>query len=401
MGFWMSISETDVNPQANTSVVTVNLYYSGNGLSWSHMRPPGAITIDGTRYDFRHNFERSRGTQWLAAASKTVGHNADGSRWVDCSAWFATGVSLGTLRTSGGKTLTKIARAVPPPAASYTDVPADIDWTINGPTNPDGAGLTGTAAICNKSYITAKAYGTGSGWHGVSIAKDVPADGKGATGAANFSLTYKQVFASTNVNDRGKFSAMVLDTSGNPLAGVEIMKPWAGSAGKLTMLSEGREIKTFDFDASAGDLHFGTANNAVKTSSLIKSGDTMTFNCGGFQASVQSDTLAAKSATKIVFFFLAYSTYAALAFNGLYSCKLTKNFTAFEDIPNTFSKGDRLIIDTSTGEVTLNGLLRPELGAIGNNWEDIKLKPGINVLGESHSSFGAPEILMKYRETYL
>lgn len=401
MGFWMSISESGVNPQANTSVVTVNLYYSGNGLSWSHMSPSGAIVIDGTSYGFRHNFERSRGTQWLASASKTVGHNADGSRWVGCSAWFATGVSLGTLSTSGGKTLTKIARAVPPPAASYTDVPTSLGWTINGPTNPDGVGLTGTAAICNKSYITAKNYGTGSGWHGVSITKDIPADSKGATGATDFTLTYKQVFASVNANDRGKFFALVQDTSGNALAGVELSKPWAGSAGKVTLLSEGVSFKTFDFNAAPEDSHFGTVNSAAKTTTIIKSGRTMTFNTGGFQAEISSDTLAGKTAGKIVFFFLAYGTYAGMSFNGLYSCKLVKNYTTLNDIPNTFSAGDVLLIDTATGEITLNGLKRPDLGAIGNDWEELLLIPGINIIGVSHSDFGNPKILMKYREVYV
>lgn len=401
MGFWISIDESNVNVQNNTSVVTVNVYYSGNGVSWSHLRPHGQIRIDGTNYDFWHNFEKSRGTQWLGGASKTITHNEDGSKWIECAASFTTGVSLGTLYTSQGRTLTKIARAVPPAASSYTDVPSTTGWTINGTTNPDGYDLTGTAAICDKSYITAKSYGTGSGWHGISISKDIPADSKGATGATDFTLTYKQVFASVNVNDRGKFYALVLDTSGDPLAAVEISKPWAGSSGRLTMLSEGKAFKTFDFDATATDSHFGTINSAVKTSSIVKSGQRLSFNCGGFQAEISSATLANKSAGKIVFFFLAYGTYASMAFNGLYSCKFVKNYTGFNDIPNTFSKGDVLTVDTATGEIKLNGLLRPDLGAIGNDWEKLKLKPGINVLGVSYSDFGSPEILMKYREVYV
>lgn len=401
MGFWMAISESGVNVQANTSVVTVNLYYSGNGVSWSHLSPSGAIVIDGTSYGFRHNFEKSRGTQWLASASKTVGHNADGSRWVDCSAWFSTGVSLGTLRTSGGKTLTKIARAVPPAASSYTDVPTSLGWTINGPVNPDNVELTGTAAICDKSYITPKSYGTSSGWHGISIAKDIPADSKGLAGATDFTLTYKQVFASVNTNDRGKFFVLVQDTSGNALAGVELSKPWAGSAGRVTLLSEGVSFKTFDFNAAPEDSHFGTINSAAKTTTIIKSGRTMTFNTGGFQAEISSDTLASKAAAKVIFFFLAYGTYAGMAFNGLYSCKFVKNYTGFNDIPNTFSAGDVLLVDTATGEITLNGLKRPDLGAIGNDWEELRLVPGINLIGVSYSDFGSPKILMKYREVYV
>lgn len=400
MGFWMSIDESGVNTAANTSLVTVRLYYSGNGLSWNHMSPSGAIVIDGTSYGFRRNFDRW-GTQLLATASKIVTHNDDGSKWVGCSAWFATGVSLGTLSTSGGRTLTKIVRAVPQPKITYTDISSSLGWAINGSSNPYGYTLTGVAAICNNSYAVAKSYGEGDKWHGVSLSKDIPADSKNETGAANFSLTYKQVFASTNVNDRGMFIAMVLDSSGQALAEVELMKPWAGSAGKLTIKSGGQTVKDFDFEASTRDSHFGTGNNALKTTTITKSGETITFNCGGFQASVQNDSLAVQKATKIAFFMLSYGSYAPLEYNGLYWCKFIKNYTDWYDVPNTFSVGDRLIIDTSTGEVTLNGLSRPELGAIGNNWEDIKLKPGINVLGASYSDYTELKILMKYRETYL
>lgn len=107
----ITITESGVNIPRNTSVVTVNVYYYGNGLSWNANSCPGTIYIDGASYSFSHSFTRSSGAQWLGSASRTVTHNNDGSKTVYCSASFNTDVSLGTLSTSGSATLTVIPRA--------------------------------------------------------------------------------------------------------------------------------------------------------------------------------------------------------------------------------------------------------------------------------------------------
>lgn len=107
----MTITESGVNIPRNTSVVTVNVYYYGNGMSWNANSCPGTIYIDGASYSFSHSFTRSSGAQWLGSASRTVTHNNDGSKTVYCSASFNTDVSLGTLSTSGSATLTVIPRA--------------------------------------------------------------------------------------------------------------------------------------------------------------------------------------------------------------------------------------------------------------------------------------------------
>lgn len=107
----ITITESGVNIPRNTSVVTVNVYYYGNGMSWNANNCPGTIYIDGASYSFSHSFTRSSGAQWLGSASRTVTHNNDGSKTVYCSASFSTDVSLGTLSTSGSATLTVIPRA--------------------------------------------------------------------------------------------------------------------------------------------------------------------------------------------------------------------------------------------------------------------------------------------------
>lgn len=104
------LSESNVNTANNTSVVTANLYYYGNGVSWSNDRQPYTIIIDGTAYSGRSSFSTSTSAQLLGTASKTVTHNDNGAKTVAVSASFATDVSLGTLTTSGNITLTTISR---------------------------------------------------------------------------------------------------------------------------------------------------------------------------------------------------------------------------------------------------------------------------------------------------
>ena len=104
------LSESNVNTANNTSVVTANLYYYGNGVSWSNDRQPYRIVIDGTTYSGTSSFSTSTSAQLLGTASKTVTHNDNGAKTVTVSASFTTDVSLGTLTTSSNITLTTISR---------------------------------------------------------------------------------------------------------------------------------------------------------------------------------------------------------------------------------------------------------------------------------------------------
>lgn len=95
-----------------------------------------------------------------------------------------------------------------------------------------------------------------------------------------------------------------------------------------------------------------------------------------------------------------------LAFNGLYWAKFTKdNCTTFKDIPNKFGANDVLIADCSDAKVYLNGSLNEDLGALGNDWEDFVLTPGLNQIFFSYSDFVEegyePTIKVRYREVFL
>ena len=39
------------------------------------------------------------------------------------------------------------------------------------------------------------------------------------------------------------------------------------------------------------------------------------------------------------------------------------------------------------GEIYLNGVISPQLGTLGNDWEEFCLKPGLNQIGIAYSNW--------------
>ena len=106
----LTLSESSVNVAANTSVVKAVLKVKSTSGTYNQVDScTGTIKIDGTSYSFKHYFSANT-TTTLATKSKTVTHNADGSKTVSVSATYKTGTSAGTISTSKSITLTKINR---------------------------------------------------------------------------------------------------------------------------------------------------------------------------------------------------------------------------------------------------------------------------------------------------
>jgi len=80
-----------------------------------------------------------------------------------------------------------------------------------------------------------------------------------------------------------------------------------------------------------------------------------------------------------------------------------RNVQRWRDIPNKFTEGDTFEADCKSGEVLLRGMPNHGLGALGNDWEDFSLKPGMNQIKCVHSDWAEqrPDFKLKYREVYL
>ena len=275
-----------------------------------------------------------------------------------------------------------------------------------------------TAPVISDWYLSPVSYGIGSDWHGPSITRVIPADAAGAVGASNFTLTYHQKLSigsgGTATQELGGFQAIITNGSGanrKIIAGANVYKGSVGKTAKLRFYVGDKTVETIDIDLSLNNQHFGNNSPSkgivtVKTSTITKTGNRIDFNIGGIKKTFYDNSIKDVKATQITFYFTQFSTKPALSYNGLYWAKFVKNnCDTFADIPNKFSANDIVTADCKSGEVFLNNTPNPSLGALGNDWEDFFLKPGINQIGFSYSdwvnSAYAPKFKIRYREVFI
>lgn len=295
---------------------------------------------------------------------------------------------------------------------------AQTYWQMNDAVNLFYAETTGGSMkmatdASGEFYLTPADYSAGNDKSGPSMTRVLPEDSSGTVGASDFLFEFDLCFApssgSPGLNEVGAFYALAENSSGKIIAGVRISKYAPGTTqGKTEYFVNGKSCITQAFAASHTNDLFGNNSNASRRVFIKKLGKTVTFNVGGEKWNYTcSDTgFESEKVTKITFVFLRYKDYAPLAYNGIYYAKFVKhNCSTFDEIPNKFSSGDMLTADCKSGEIYLNGLPYPELGAIGNDWEEFYLQPGGNVIGIGHSDWltgdTAPTFTLKYREVFL
>lgn len=258
-------------------------------------------------------------------------------------------------------------------------------------------------------YLSPYDYGAGSNWHGPSITRTIPADAAGGTGAVNFTLSYMQKMCigsgKNDTNQLGAFQVLLVSGSGTSrkiVAGVNVYKGGGGKTANLRFYIDNAVKETMQIDLSYSNALF----NLTKASSITKDGANVSFNIGGITKNYVSSQIAETAVKEITFTFTKFGTSPALSYNGLSWVKFVKNnCDTFKDVPNKFSTNDVVEADCNTGEIYLNGVSKPSLGALGNDWEDFCLTPGINQIGFAYSNWVdeayAPSFKVKYREVFL
>lgn len=275
-----------------------------------------------------------------------------------------------------------------------------------------------TAPVPNTWYLMPQTFGTNSAWHGPSITRTIPADDAGDVGAKNFTFSYCQKLSigssSSATQEIGAFQVLLISGSGESrriIAGVSVYKSANGKNANLKFYVGGKTVATKNIDLSFNNKYFGNNSDSkgiktVKTSIIKKSGKTVQFNIGGIKKTFKDSNIANLKVNQITFLFAAYGAKPTLAHNGLYWAKFIKdNCDTWENIPNKFSSNDIVTADCRSGEVFLNDAPSPSLGALGNDWEDFYLTPGLNQIGFSYSSWVkdkyAPDFKIRYREVFI
>lgn len=276
---------------------------------------------------------------------------------------------------------------------------------------------TYTAPVVSGWFLMPETYGTGTAWHGPSITRTIPADAAGDVGAANFTFSYCQKLATdlaSSSQEIGSFQALLTSGSGSSrkiVAGVCIYKGSIGRTATLRFYVNEKIVQDMTIDVSYHNQYFG--HNipgkdyvTVKTSTITKTGSKVEFNIAGIKKTFYDIGIANTKASQITFYFAQHGTKPPISYNGIYWAKFVKNnCDTYSDIPNKFSANDIVSADCKNGEVYLNNTLVPALGALGNDWEEFYLTPGINQIGFSYSDWVsaayAPKFKIRYREVFL
>ena len=259
-------------------------------------------------------------------------------------------------------------------------------------------------------YLTCTDYDGQSGkWCGGAITRRLKADASGEVGAKDFTCTFKLKMSIGNTKDaekqRGSFQCNLTNSSGRILAGVRIGKSSTGKNANFIFYVNGKVVKQVQKDLSYYNKYFGHGDKAVKTCVIKKSNTTVSFDMGGFKVSFKT-TAASSKVTDVTFIFAKYSTSTPLTHNGLITVKFVKdNCVTWEDIPNKFSSNDVVVADCKNAEIYLNNILEEGLGALGNDWEQFYLKPGLNQISFAYSDWvkdkHKPNFKVRYREVFL
>lgn len=295
-------------------------------------------------------------------------------------------------------------------------------WSANsGSIFPDNAVQMGSVGMLPGSYnsegaaryyyLSATNFGTRSGlWHGPSITRVIPEDAGGDAGATNFQISYRHKMcigsSASSVNQYGDFQVQAIDSTGNVIAGARIVKWRSGKVGSAMFYVGGVNVGSAEVDLSHWNPMSGKDEPDIPTSWIRKTGSEIVFNMLGMRYSFYEPSLSNVEAKKITVAFGAFSDKPAMSYNGLFWLKFVKdNCDTYIDIPNKFSTNDVLIADCKNGEIYLNNIAAPELGALGNDWEKFALTPGANHIGVAYSdwvaSTYAPTFKIQYREAFL
>lgn len=268
---------------------------------------------------------------------------------------------------------------------------------------------TYTAPVANSWYLKPQSYGNSTGWHGPAITRTLPDDAAGDVGASNFTLSFNNKMCigtgSTATQEYGAFMALLISGSGSSrkvVAAVNIHKSKVGNTATIAFWLNGKYRQSVDVDISPNNKYF--CKNIA--SSITKTKGTFAFDIGGVKRSFTDNSLKDTVITQVTFYMPQYGTKPALTHNGLFWAKFVKhNCDTWKNIPNKFTSNDVVTAICKNGEVLLNNSPNPSLGALGNDWEEFYLTPGLNQIGFSYSDWimpaWSPKFKVKYREVFI
>lgn len=292
-------------------------------------------------------------------------------------------------------------------------------WTTNNGTVVVGTNAqTGSFGLGNSNTkkggkgidpsVTGGSYGSGAVWHGPSVNYVLPADSNSEYGSKHFRFTWQETFVAYAVKETGMAQVNIIGKRANNtkyvLAGMEFVARDTASHNSVYRLwVNGEMVKEVKTTVRHDNPQTGTQTGERI---ITKKGDTIYFRYGDGAKEVAkftSDEYEDLEALEITLYGAIYGSTSKIQQNTFYSCAFRKDKVAGElDLRNSFFPGAQLEMDTSSGTITVNGTEEPDIGAIGNMWEEFVLEPGVNTIICASSDWAeGVTYSMRYREAWL
>ena len=196
----------------------------------------------------------------------------------------------------------------------------------------------------------------------------------------------------------------VLDSSGNIIAAVRIIKDYTGTTkGKAYYWIPNKANKTINFDLSSKGAASRDVEGKYGTDmQIVKSGAKFTFTFHDTAWTVNVPDHAETGAKKLFVSLATFIGEPAPSILCFVDAKFTANFIDYDyDVPNRYNAGDVLDIIGSEARAYINGAPCLDDEIIGTEY--FKADPGNNVVQYAYSDWcaTAPTIKAKIREAWL
>lgn len=301
------------------------------------------------------------------------------------------------------------------------DSTASSNWAVNNAKAKFDTDITKVGSFARQvsfdnSILTAASYGSGEKWHGPSITYTLPSED-----ITDFTLLFGLVgctggnpeSARDIITEVGKIRVQVANDD-HVLTEFELVKPNKASLDGNVNLYCGEDkepwwsksISCKTFNDMFGFKDPNTDPVPLRNVSLEKNSDTYTISLGEEVHSFTINKGDFGPAKYLTVWIGSYGTDHPLSSVGLTDIRFQSNHWATnKQMKNTFTTNDVCKIDCETGEIFLNGASKPSLGAVGNQWEQFALLPGLNQIDINWSSWvettNKPTFSLTYRKAYV
>ena len=232
---------------------------------------------------------------------------------------------------------------------------------------------------------------------------EIPVDSQGEKGCKNWYSYFHLIFYAGAMGQTGEMSIAFCTEDNKLIAGCNWYKmDKTGNTGCYELWANGKILATYNYTTS----HIHEQNPWYSDwghCDLRKEGSKLTFFYWGHYPTYIIPEVENMICTKIQIGIKEYDNHSMLNYYGFNNMSFDKlNVNYWEDSPNLFATGDKIEIDVDKMSIQLNGMDKVGIGKIANDWENFVLKPGMNQVKVTCSSWvnKVPTLKIKYREVY-